>query len=95
VNYLANGKMTLFEYNNLDFNDRYNFLFAKREDNYVRFNCLRDDGEYKYSLWDCGSFFVELCALNGKAVKVEGIELTDDRINLYIDFVKGMKSEIE
>jgi hypothetical protein len=33
-----------------------------------------------------------MCALNGKLVKVEGIELTDDRINLYIDFVKGMES---
>jgi hypothetical protein len=32
-------------------------------------------------------------ALNGKVVKVEGIELTDDRINLYIDWLLEHKDD--
>jgi hypothetical protein len=79
--------MNIYEYNNPDLEDRRNFLFGNRGNNYVRFNSFRDEGDYKYSLWDCGNFFVEMCARNGKVIKVEGIELTDDRINLYIDWV--------
>ena len=80
--------MTLYEYNNMDIDDRYNYLFGNRGNNYVKINCIREDGDYKYSLWDCGDFFVEMCAINGKVIQVEGIEPGDERFNLYIDWVK-------
>jgi len=81
-------RMFLFEFNNLDLEDKRAFLFGRDRDNNIRFSCIRDDGDYKYTLWNCGDFFVEMCALNGKLVKIEGFELTDDRINLYIDWVR-------
>lgn len=85
--------MTLFEYNNMDLKDRHAFIFGLRGDHPVRFSCLRDDGDSKYSLWDCGEFYVEMCAINGKVIKAEGIELTDDRINLYIDWIIEHKDD--
>lgn len=45
-----------------------------------------DDGDYRYVLFDCITFFSEHCKFKGKVISIEGFELTDDRINLYIDF---------
>jgi len=87
--------MTLYEYNNLDFNDRYNFLFSKRGNNLVQFNCFRDDGVFKYSLWNCGDFFVEMCysKAQNKVIRIEGIAQDDKKVDQYIDFVQKHKDE--
>jgi hypothetical protein len=80
--------VTLIEFNAMELYEKYRFLFSKRGDNHVGFNCFRDDDDYKFSLWDCDSFLAEMCALNGKVLKIEGIKLTDDRINLYINWLE-------
>ena len=76
--------MYIFEFNNLDLDDRYNYVWGAREG--VRFKSFRDEGEYRFVLFDCGTFFAEQCILNCKVISIEGFEITDDRINLYIDF---------
>jgi hypothetical protein len=82
--------MYLFEFNNLDLDIKYNFVWGSREEG-VGFKCFRDEGDYRYVLFDCGSFFAEQCILNGEVISIEGFELTDDRLNLYIDFVVDHK----
>ena len=77
--------MYLYEFNNLDLEDKYNFVWGAREER-VRFKSFRDEGDYRYVLFDCGTFFAEKCLKNEKIISIEGFELTDDRINLYIDF---------
>lgn len=59
----------------------------------VSLTCFREEGDYKYALFDCGSFFAESCVLNGKTVKIEGFELTDDRLNLYLDWIEKHKDD--
>lgn len=83
--------MTLYEFNNLDLEDKYDFVWRTRDG--VSLNCFRDDGEYKYVLFDCGSFFAESCVLKGKTLKIEGFDLKDDRINLYIDWLNEHKDD--
>ena len=83
--------MFLFEFNNLDLEDKYNFVWRVREG--VHLSCFREEGDYKYVLFDCGSFFAESCVLNGKTITVEGIELTDDRINLYLDWMEEHRDD--
>jgi len=58
--------MTLVEFNEMDLIEKHKFLFGERTSE-IRFNSLRDDDDYKYSLWDCGDFYVEMVA--SKAVK--------------------------
>jgi len=85
--------MTLYEYNNLDLEDRRRSLFVDRGDNDVKFVSLREDGDKKYLLWSYNYFFVELCNENGEVVSIEGIEPTDDRVNLYIDYFEEHKDD--
>lgn len=81
--------MFLFEFNNLDLEDKRGYIFSlPPKGDKGRLIVFRDEGDMKYSLWDCDSFLAEMCAKNGRVIKIEGVELTDDRINLYIDWVK-------
>ena len=61
--------MTLYEFNNLDLEEKYTYVWYSKEG--VSINSFRNDGDYKYLLWDCGTFFVETCALNSKTIKIE------------------------
>ena len=81
--------MVLFEFNNLDLKDKraYIFKLPPNKDK-GRLLLFRDEGNLKFSLWDCDSFVAEMCAKNGKTISIEGIELTDDRINFYLDWMK-------
>jgi hypothetical protein len=83
--------MFLFEFNNLDLDDKYEFVWCTRDG--VKLSCIRDDGDYHYALFDCGTFFAETCACNGKTIKIDGFELTDDRINLYLDWIEAHKDD--
>jgi hypothetical protein len=85
--------MTVYEYNHMDFEDRHHFLFGASRDINVKFISFRDVDDKKYSLWDCGDFFIEMCAINEKTISFEGIELTDNRINLYIDWLGEHKDD--
>jgi hypothetical protein len=69
--------MFLFEFNNLDLEDKRAYIISlpPRGDK-GRLLLFRYEGDLKYSLWDCDSFLAEMCALNGKVVKIEGIDLT-------------------
>jgi hypothetical protein len=81
--------MTLVEFNELSFYDKHCFLFSKRTID-IKFNSFRDDENYKYSLWDCGDFFIELVAsraVKGKVVSIEAISLNDKRVDAYIEFM--------
>ena len=84
--------MYLFEFNNLDLDDRYNYVWDKRDEG-VRFKTFRDEGDCRYVLFDCVNFFAEQCIRNGKVISIEGFELTDDRLNLYIDFAMEHKDD--
>jgi hypothetical protein len=86
--------MFLFEFNNLDLEDKRAYIISlpPRGDK-GRLLLFRDEGDLKYSLWDCDSFLAEMCALNGEVVKVEGIEPTDNRINLYLDWIEEHKDD--
>jgi hypothetical protein len=77
--------MYLYEFNNLDLEDKYDFIW--RSDG-AGLKCFRDDGDYRYILFDCGTFLAEKCLLKGKVIKIEGFELTDIRVNHYIRWVE-------
>lgn len=82
--------MMLFEFNNLDFEEKYDFVWQSVE---CSIHCYRVDGDLNYMLFDCGTFYAESCVLNGKTIKIEGFEPNDDRINLYIDWVNEHKDD--
>ena len=84
--------MTLFEFNELDINERYRYLFSG---NIIGFKCLWDDEEYKYSLWDCGTFYAEVQRrkTDRKITRVDGLTQEDDRINLFLDFINEHKDD--
>jgi hypothetical protein len=86
--------MFLFEFNNLDLEDKRGYIFSlpPKEDK-GRLIVFRHDGDLRYSLWDCDTFLAEMCAEKGKAIKIEEIELTDDRINLYLDWLEEHKDD--
>ena len=89
--------MTLIEYNKLDLTDKFNYLFGDGAKNSVNFNCFLDINEYYYSLWDCGTFFSEMKksrALN-KVVSIEAIGLEDERINIYLDWIKEHEDDLK
>jgi len=77
--------MYLHEFNNLDIDDRYYYLWVDREEG-VKFKSFRVDDDCRFVLFDYVNFFVEQCMQNGKIISIKGFELTDDRLNLYIDF---------
>jgi hypothetical protein len=62
--------MYLFEFNNLDLEDKRAYIFSLPRENKDRFVAFRYEGDLKFSLWNCDSFFAEMSALNGKVVKV-------------------------
>lgn len=78
--------MTLVEFLEMDIQERYRYLFGSSN---AGFKCFRDDDDYKYSLWDCGTFYVEIqCRkTDRKVTRVDGLALEDDRINLYLDYI--------
>jgi hypothetical protein len=86
--------MTLFEFNNLDIQDKHSVLFGNTGLD-VKLIAFRDENEKKYSLWYCESFYIELCAINGKVSSIIGIEPTDDKIDLYIDFLNEIEKQSE
>ena len=82
--------MTLVEFNELDLIEKHKFLFRERTIE-IKFNSFRDDENHKYSLWDCGDYFVEMIAskaILGKVVSIEAMSINDERINDYIEFIK-------
>jgi hypothetical protein len=81
--------MTLTEFNNLELDEKNHFIWLSKHG--ARISCFRDDGDYKYILWNCGEFYAETCAIKGKTIKIEGFKLTDDFINLYIDWLHEHK----
>ena len=87
--------MLVDEYNNLSIIEKHSYIFQQPENN-SRFISYRKSDELTVSLWDCDTFFVEIYysrKLN-QLLKIEGISLFDDRINLYIDyFLKADKEE--
>ena len=85
--------MFLFEFNNLDLEDKYNFVWRVREG--VNLNCFLEDGDYKYVLFDCETFFAEACVSNGKNLKVKGFEPSDYRINLYLNWLEENKDDLK
>jgi len=85
--------MTLYEFNNLDLDAKYYYLFPGRGSNDVKLVSLREDGDKKYMLWAYNYFFVEYCSENGGIVSIEAIESDDDRINLYIDYFQEHKDD--
>lgn len=80
--------MKLIEFNNLPLSEKYSYIFTLPSIGRGRFISFRKDGELMVSLWDLDSFFAEIYYSHkiGKVLKVEGFALTDDRINLYIDY---------
>ena len=84
--------MDLYEFNQLDLEGRYKYIYLDRGVSQRRFVSYRKDDHYMFTLWDCGGFFIEMkCSKSKKKViSIEGFELYYDRINLYIDFAKGM-----
>jgi hypothetical protein len=84
--------MTLVEFNEMDFLERHRYLFGGKD---VGFKCFREDDEYKYSLWDCGSFYAEmqLRKSDRKVTMVDGIGLNDERINFYLDWINEHKDD--
>jgi hypothetical protein len=87
--------MFLFEFNNLDLEDKRDYIngLPPTSNDKGRFVTYRKEGDMYISLWDCDTFFVEMYALNRKVLKIEGIELDDDRINLYIDWVNEHEND--
>jgi hypothetical protein len=83
--------MMLIEFNNLDLEEKYDFVWQSLD---CSFNCYRVDGDLNYMLFDCGTFYAESCVQAGKTIKIEGFELNDDRVNLYIDWVNEHKDEM-
>jgi len=84
--------MTLVEFLDLDIQKRYRHIFSGDS---FGFKCLRDDAEYKYSLWDCGTFYAEIqCRRKDRmGTRVDGFGLEDDRINLYLDWLIEHKDD--
>ncbi|MBW6502331.1 MAG: hypothetical protein K0B05_13145 [Bacteroidales bacterium] len=80
--------MFLFEFNNLDMENKWQHIYGLKGNDHCKFVTYRKDGEQTISLWDCGSFFAELYVLNKKILKIEGIELDSCRIDLYIDYAQ-------
>ena len=87
--------MFLYEFNHMDLDDRYKCIYPGKSDSQRKFVSFRTDTDYVYTLWDFGDFFVEMkCSKSDKKViSIEGIELIDERINLYIDFAKAIESK--
>jgi len=82
--------MALYEFNNLDLEDKFNYVWNSPESG---FKCYCVEGGYKYVLFDCGKFFAESCVRDGKTISIEGFELTDDRLNAYIDWMEEHKDD--
>jgi len=80
--------MLLEEFNNLSLVDKHCFIFNKPLKNISRFISYRKAGEMTISLWNCDSFFAEIhySRRQKRVLKVKGINLYDDKINLYIDY---------
>ena len=89
--------MFLFEFNNLDLEDKRDYInqLPPTSDNKGRFVTYRKEGNMYISLWDCDTFFAEMYALNRKVFKIEGIELGDSRIDKYIDYAKDAEAKGE
>jgi hypothetical protein len=88
--------MLLEEFNNLSRVDKHCFIFNQPLINISRFISFRKEGEMTISLWNCDSFFAEIHYSRQlkRVLKVEGINLYDDKINLYIDYyLQHRKSE--
>jgi len=85
---LSEVSMYLFEFNNLDQEDKWQHIYGIEGDERCKFITYRKDGDQTISLWDCGSFFAEIYVLNKEILKIEGIELDSSRLDLYIDYAK-------
>lgn len=83
--------ITLNEFNNIELDEKYHFIWHSKEGEGI--SCFRDDGDYKYILWNCREFYAETCAIKVKAIKMEGFELNDKRINFYIDWIQEHKDD--
>jgi hypothetical protein len=84
--------MILYEFNNLDFEEKYDFVWQSQD---CSFNCYRVDGEMNYVLFDCGTFYAESCVQAGKTIKIEGFDFNDDRVSIYIEWVSKHKDDPE
>ena len=81
--------MYLFEFNNLDLEDKWKHIYGLEGNDYCKFVTYRKEGDCTISLRDCGSFFAEIYVLNKKILKIDGIELDSSRLDLYIDYAKA------
>jgi hypothetical protein len=82
--------MFMFEFNNLPLEEKHAFIFRLPAVDKGRFISYWKDDNLTVSLWDCDSFFAEIYFFekDRKIIKIEGIELTDERVNLYIDYAR-------
>jgi len=85
--------MLLFEFNNLDLKEKWQHIYGIESNDHCKFVTYRKDGEQTVSLWDCGSFFAELYVLNKKILKIEGVELDGNRLDLYIDYAMAQNDQ--
>jgi hypothetical protein len=80
--------MFLIEFNNLPLEVKHNFIFTQPAKNKGRFISYWKNDDLTVSLWDCNTFFAEIqySRILKRVVNIEGIELLDERINLYLDY---------
>lgn len=80
--------MSLQEYNGLSLDEKHNFIFAQPISSKGRFISFWKNDELTVSLWDCNSFYAEIhySRVHKRITKIEGIELNDEKINIYIDY---------
>jgi hypothetical protein len=64
-------KMFLFEFNNLDIEDKRDYIneLPPTSNDRGRFVTYRKEGDIFISLWDCDTFFAEMYALNKEGIQ--------------------------
>jgi hypothetical protein len=82
--------MTFIEFNNMTFNEKWNFVFKSTEATLISF---REYYNQKVTLWDCGTFFAEVYYMpaDNTYTKIEGFEQDDKRLDIYIDYMNKIK----
>jgi hypothetical protein len=88
--------MTIDEFNKLPIDDKYSIILDCPGILKDRLIAYYRDSDWTVSLWNCDSFFAEIhySIQQKRVLKFEGIDLVEDRINIYLDyFLQHRRSE--
>jgi hypothetical protein len=83
---LINKSYTIVEFNNLSFQEKYNYVFGNSD---MKFIACRPYYNHKYILFDAGTYFIEVSySLYGNTISLKAMDQDDERLDFYIDYVK-------